>query len=407
MIAYMGDGTLRHVSGHLGCPDLYYYDGWRMSAAKITSGSSSPVAEQESLTRIREPSKFRATLWGIVLVSVGIVLEVLALVGWGKGRWADVYVSVGARAMLAGFVMFLEPRLVRDVGRATSKATADLVARKVTEAAAHEVETRTREFDERLSRVESLRDVQDRVRRERDREATRLADRLRGVPDYQDVFDLLSDADSRGLFARLWLRCGPDQSLLLNFKRAELTRGDGVYLGWRIFVTLAKTTVRPVLPAGVLERPDVFMELVVNSEWRPNESFEDAYRRFDEAWERANRSRGSIDFDSAISSLIKSYETAVDSRSSDGDDSVRLIGRLTLLANDQWAITAEGSGLGVPGPVFERHRLEGLLGGFAYDRWPLAAEDGTRVISCPEGYDPSLWEDALFYAERFLPHHSG
>lgn len=303
--------------------------------------------------------------------------------------------------------MFLEPRLVRDVRRATSKATADLVARKVTEAAAHEVETRTRELDERLSRVESLRDVQDRVRRERDREATRLASRLRGVPDYEDVFDLLSDADSRGLFARLWLRCGLNRSLLLNVERAELTRGDGVYLGWRILVTLARTTVRPSLPEGVQENRNAFMKPVVNSEWRPNESFEDAYKRFDEACERANRYAGTIDFDSATTSLIKSYETAIGSRSSDGDDSVRLIGRLKLLVNDQWAITAEGSGLGFPGPKFERHRLEGLLGGFTYDRGPLAAEDGTKVISRPEGYDPSLWEDALYYAERFLTHRSG
>ena len=67
----MGAGTLRYVSGHLGCPDLHHYDGWRMSEANTTSGSSSPVAEQESLTPVTEPSKFRATLWGIVLVSVG------------------------------------------------------------------------------------------------------------------------------------------------------------------------------------------------------------------------------------------------------------------------------------------------------------------------------------------------
>ena len=44
--------------------------------------------------------------------------------------------SVGAGALLAGFVMFLKPRLVRDVGQAASTATADLVASTATEVAA-------------------------------------------------------------------------------------------------------------------------------------------------------------------------------------------------------------------------------------------------------------------------------
>ena len=338
------------------------------------------------------------------MVSVGIVLEVLALAGWGEGRWPDVMVSVGAGALLAGFVMFLEPRLVRDVRRATSKATAELLSTQVTEAAAHEVEIRTRGIAERLSRVEKLRDVQDRVRKQRDLEATRLADGLMGVPGYEDMFKLLRDANSRGLFTDLWLRCGPNRNLLLNFKPVDLTRGDAVSLGWRIFVTLARTTARPVLPPGVQESCNAHMETVVHSEWRPQESFEDAYRLFDKACERAETNAGKIDFDLALTSLIRSYRVVLEARSSDDENGTRIKGRLTLLVNDEWAITCERPDFYAPGPVFEQYRLEGLLGGPAYDSWPLAAEEGTRIRSCPEGYDPSLWEDALFYAELFLRH---
>lgn len=128
------------------------------------------------------------------LALAGVALAVLALSGWGSGRWPDVFVSVGAGALLAGFVMFLEPQLVRDVKRAASTTA--------TEAATREVEARTSGLDERLRRVERLSDVQERVHGKRRQEAAQLADRLRGVPDYEDVFasnadiaDLVSEGD--------------------------------------------------------------------------------------------------------------------------------------------------------------------------------------------------------------------
>ena len=62
-----------------------------------------------------------------------------------------------------------------------------------------------------------------------------------------------------------------------------------------------------------------------------------------------------------------------------------------------------GSAAGLYGRQTDDHRLEGVLGGHRYESWPLVAADGTEVNACPDGYDPSLWGDALFYAQCFLP----
>ena len=133
-------------------------------AAVTTDGDS--TASQPALAGIPRASKLRASLWGALLVAAGLALEVLALSGWGAGRWPDVWVSIGAGALLAGFVMFLEPRLVRDVKRAASTTA--------TEAAAREVEARTSGLDERLKRVEGLSDVQERVHGKQRQEAAQL-----------------------------------------------------------------------------------------------------------------------------------------------------------------------------------------------------------------------------------------
>ena len=336
-------------------------------------------------------------------MGAGVALEVLALSGWGSGKWPDVFVSVGAGALLAGFVMFLEPRLVRDVKQAASTTA--------TEAAAREVEARTSGLDERLKRVERLSDVQERVHGKRRQEAAQLADRLRGVPDYEDVFALLTDANSRSLFNRLWLRCGSDKSMLLNFSTAEAARGDGLYLGWRILIELSRLTNQPSRVARRRRMrydedehvADYVADPIVHSEWLPGESFEDAYRRFNERCERENVNARDVDFDEAGARLVDSYETMVRSRDSGEDGSVRLGGLLSLMVNDQWAVTFEATVMGIYGPEEGKHRLEGLLDGQLYTTWPLVAADSSAAESCPEGYDPSLWEDALFYAQRLLP----
>ena len=368
-------------------------------AAVTTDGDS--TASQPALAGIPRASKLRASLWGALLVAAGLALEVLALSGWGAGRWPDVWVSVGAGALLAGFVMFLEPRLVRDVKRAASTTA--------TEAAAREVEARTSGLDERLKRVEGLSDVQERVHGKRRQEAAQLADRLRGVPDYQDVFALLTDASSRSLFRTLWLRCGSDKSLLLNFTTAEMTRGDGLYVGWRILIMLSRLTNQPSRVAPRRRMRDVenvaeyVADPIVHSEWLPGESFEDAYRRFNESCERANVNARDVDFDEARARLVDSYETMVRSRDGGEDGSVRLGGSLALMVNDQWAVTFEATVMGIYGPQDGVHRLERVLDGQLYTTWPLVAADSGAAESCPEGYDTSYWEDALFYAQRFLP----
>ena len=229
------------------------------------------------------------------------------------------------------------------------------------------------------------------------------------MPDYQDVFALLTDASSRSLFRTLWLRCGSDKSLLLNFTTAEMTRGDGLYVGWRILIMLSRLTNQPSRVAPRRRMRDVenvaeyVADPIVHSEWLPGESFEDAYRRFNESCERANVNARDVDFDEARARLVDSYETMVRSRYGGEDGSVRLGGSLALMVNDQWAVTFEATVMGIYGPQDGVHRLERLLDGQLYTTWPLVAADSGAAESCPEGYDTSYWEDALFYAQRFSP----
>ena len=359
----------------------------RHSSRPISDSSASPPGP-------RYPSKFRATLWGVVLILLGLFLEAASIVGWADDKWSDVSVSVGASALLAGFVMFLEPRLVRDVGQAASTATAGLAASTATEVAARIATDRTRELDERLSRVEGIREVQDRVRAQRKQAATQLAKRLRaGVPDYSHVEELLADADSRLLFDDLWLRCGNSNNLLLSFRILQ----DVKTLGRSIFVCLGKTSTRPLLRPGVSELRGKFPDMVTISEWRPDESFEVAYQRFDEACEQVNQSTQDMDFESAFISLSESYELMVHARDSQTTDAIRLAGRLTLRINEEWAIMrtsiAEQAGT---------YLLVGLLSEHQYSTWPLGSVKVSDPGVCPDAYDLALWEEAVRYAKCFL-----
>ena len=343
-------------------------------------------------------SKSRATIWGVVLFVLGIILEAASFVSWGGEKWPAVFVSVGAGALLAGFVMFLEPRLVRDVGRAASKATVELAASTATDVASRVATDRTRELDERLTRVEGIRDIQDRVRSQRRRAATQLAERLRvDVPEYSDVYELLSDAASRRLFGELWLRCGTSPNLLLKIEAGHIQPPLGQAPVWMIFITLGRISIRPLLSAGVREarggRPDGF----VSSAWEPDTPFEVAYEEFVAACERANQSTQNIDFGTAFISLTESYDLMVDSRAGETGDTIRLDGQLILRVNEEWAITHISTDA-----VSGFHALEGLLSDHRFETWPLVTVDDADDDLCPDGYDPVLWAEALHYAARFL-----
>ena len=125
----------------------------------VTDKAPSASPSSASSVGTTQFSKSRATFWGSFLGAVGLALEAVAVAGWGPGQWPDVFVSVGAGALLAGFVMFLEPRLVRDVQRAT-RTTAR-------QEAAREARNQIRGIDERVSRLESISEIQDHVRMQR------------------------------------------------------------------------------------------------------------------------------------------------------------------------------------------------------------------------------------------------
>lgn len=343
------------------------------------------------MTEISQPNKRRATGWGLGLFAVGLTMEVGGLMNWGGGRWPDMLVSVGAGSLLAGFVMYLEPRLARDVGLIASRESANIAKSKAAEVASEIANERAQELSDRLSKIESVKDIQDRVQMKRKDDATILSERLSGVPEYSDIDAIITDALSKDMFEELWLQCSTDRTLLLRFTRLDPWAGPREYSKPRLFVTLGRTTTRKLLPVGVREDPSVFVEDLVTTQWWADESFEDFYNNFVEDCIQANQSPQGIEFNFAFSSLAASYEVMTSSRNSPANDPLRLSAPLTYLVNDQWAITNTG---------FGTHALEGLLSGHKYDSWPIAAED--EAGSLPEQYDEYLWEQALFYAERFL-----
>ena len=354
-----------------------------------TSGESSQ--ENLGLTALTAPqrSKRGLLLWGSLLLLIGIGLEVATIVVWDTTTWPEVLVSVGAGALLAGFVMILEPRLARDVGRAAGAMSADVAASTATEVATRVAEDRTRDLDERLSRVESAADIQNRVHVKLDDDAASRASRLRAEPTFANVAAVFEDARDRGLFGELWVKCGTKKSYLLEFGHGRLFQGRTFSLE-SMFMRLGQTTENEAVLTPGARR--LTFAVVAFVEWRSEESFEDAYRRFVREGDRNNQPVREVDVATAFDEFARSYELMHRSRTATSRAARRPSEQLVFLVNDEWAITRDSQG---------RRLLEGLHPHPAPNTTTFLTSTAAQTPPLPTGYDASLWNEALFYAQYF------
>ena len=90
------------------------------------------------------PAKSVATWVGIGIIALGAVFLGASL-GFGTA-WADVGASFGTGLLLAGFVLWLEPRLVREVSETAGAVATTAADLKATEVAQRIVDENTAEI---------------------------------------------------------------------------------------------------------------------------------------------------------------------------------------------------------------------------------------------------------------------
>ena len=318
------------------------------------------------------PTKSVATPVGIGIFVVGVFV-LGASFGFGAA-WTEVGVSVGTGLLLAGFVLWLEPRLVREFSETAGTVATTAADLKATEVAQRIVDESTAEIRERIEQLETLREVQQRIAAERQAAATQLMDKVREQPDFASTFKLLDEAHMKNLFARdLSLRCGSNQELLmgihiddmqLNFDATgEPVESDPYYLDIKVHS-----------PTNTLPSAESY--------WSADESIKRAWNSFLDACEKESVPMDGIDLTDVFAALAASYEVMIEARRSPAGDPKRLQGQLKLLINDEWAITSTG--------------LESRLSNHSFAT--IVYEE-----DCPNGHSKTLWIEAVFYAGLWLP----
>lgn len=112
---------------------------------------------------------------------------------------AEVVASLGTGFFLAGFLLWLEPRLMRKVGETTQRI----------------VDEGTAGLRERIARLETLRETA----------ASDLIDKVREHPDFDSTWELLADADRRNLFSEDFkVKSGGNRDMLMEIAISDWPR---------------------------------------------------------------------------------------------------------------------------------------------------------------------------------------
>ena len=325
-------------------------------------------AQQEGLDEVVRWSaeKTRATIVGFVLVAFGVVVLLVSLLG--VPTLAEAGLSFSSGLMIAGVILVLERRLVRDIRKATGEAAAT-VAAKVTD-------ERTAEIRERIEHLESLQEIQSKIATDRQTAVSRLMAKIREAPDFESTAELLEHAETGQLFRDIRLRSGSDRDFLMSFKWRAGFRPSPIEAMDPDWATLERMEFD--LDEICLSATSAAGEESAVSYWSPGESVEEAWNNFLDACEREGVAPTRFELSVVFDELAASYGAMIEARRSPEDSPRRLHGRLRMLVNDQWAITDEG---------LESRRSSYI----SQSRPPGTAQ-------CPAGHDEQLWQEALFYS---------
>ena len=194
----------------------------------------------------RQTPKVRAALWGIALcVATGVALVLFAIIQLDAAV-AEVVASLGTGVLLAGFLLWLEPRLMRKVGETTQRI----------------VDEGTAGLRERIAKLETLREAA----------ASDLMDKVRERPDFDTTWELLTAADNRNLFSEDFkVRSGGNREILM-----EIAISD-----WpRIMDELMEPTPLDKFYIDIFAVSATEEAPVVASRWWRSESIDEAVVRF-------------------------------------------------------------------------------------------------------------------------------
>ena len=298
----------------------------------------------------RQTPKVQAAWWGIGLCAViGAALVVVAICQL-DANVAEVVASLGTGFLLAGFLLWLEPRLMRKVGETTQRI----------------VDEGTAGLRERIATLETLREGA----------ASDLMDKVREHPDFDSTWELLAEADKRNLFSEDFkVRSGGNREILM-----EIAISD-----WpRIMDELMEPIQMDQVYVDILAVSAIEKAHVVASRWWSSESFDDAVNRFWDECQSKEVLTEDIDLAAVFQSLAASYGAMIEARRSPPDTPQKLHGQLRLLVNDEWAITDAG--------------LESRLSNYCSESLGEGREGENR----PDGHDADLWDEAAFYAHLLL-----
>ena len=334
------------------------------------TGENSPrTAGGETVHRNAETKKI-ATIWGVALIAIGVLVLLVSLLG--GPMLADAGMSLSAGLMVAGFVLALEPRLVRDIGEAAGAAAASTATKIADE--------RTAGLRERVEHLENLRELQSNIAADRQTAASRLIEKMREDPDFESTAELLEKAHDQHLFRDIRLRSGSDRETLMSLTWTPGYRPSPLELIDPDWSTLELQEFH--LDNIELSAISATGEDSAVSHWSPGESVREAWNNFLDACERDGLVPTKFDPATMFDALATSYGAMIEARRSPADDPRRLHGRLRMLINDEWAITDEG--------------LESRISSYSYQSHPGGDEQ------CPVGHDEKLWQDATYYSRVLL-----
>ena len=294
----------------------------------------------------------------VLLLAIGVVLQ-----GWSAATAADVVLAISSGALLLVVGVIVEPRLTRRIGETTREV----------------LRGETEPLVQRILSLEELAGEQVRQRQDIREDIAEITGALRSGPTRQSVVDALQKADELNLFDRHFFRVrtttdieGPEL-FLFSFE----TTGHSELLLSFSPILYGSSDPTQWNPLGF--PPD---ENPVGILWRKEQSTIDILLTLEKKLLASDLEfRSEFDFPHGLEMLAESLATTFAVRTSGSSSSVRLVGELVCLINDEWFMTTHG--------------LESLR---ADSRYPFE-KDVPDSSSCPAQHSRDRWDEAIAYLQ--------
>ena len=311
--------------------------------------------------------------WFLSTLTVSVILLCLGLLvdSWSRSSWSNALVALGAATLLLAVGIVVEPRLLRRIGEETEE-TATRAAKSATD-----------DLRRRIIRLEDLDPQQLSRRAERAEQMEQMLSSLHDDVSIETIGGALARAHDYGLLNHGYFRVrtsskvqAPDLFFL------PLMRQDDVALMWLSFFPM---TERVPMQAGEeqLSVPAASDGTIL---WSPEMHADEIAEQLEIELMRINMptaSEFSLAF--AIGQLVESIRVMFQARMAASDSDSALQGRLTVLINEDWAITEQG--------------LEATNASLILDIDDPHAH--LEMVTHPPNTTQSKWDEAVQYSQRY------